>query len=56
MKWKQNQVQKYIDALEANMIDNVEIMKDLTDQDYDKMRFPLGLVIKIKQKLSQMSH
>ena len=44
-------MQKYINALEEHMIDDVEIMKDLTDQDYEKMGFPIGLVIKIKQRL-----
>lgn len=42
---------KFITALEEAMIDTVESMKELSDQDYKDMGFPIGLVNKIKKRL-----
>jgi len=38
------QMEKFITALEDNMIDTGESMKELSDQDYKDLGFPIGLV------------
>lgn len=45
------QMEKFINSLEDNMLDTVESMKELSDQDYKDMGFPIGLVKKIKTRL-----
>ena len=45
-------MEKFITSLEDNMLDTVESMKELSDQDYKDMGFPIGLVNKIKKRLS----
>ena len=45
------QMEKFINSLEENMLDTVESMKELSDQDYKDMGFPIGLVKKIKARL-----
>ena len=46
------QMEKFITSLEDNMLDTVESLKELSDQDYKDMGFPIGLVNKIKKRLS----
>ena len=45
------QMKKFINLLEDNMIDTVESLKELSDQDYKDMGFPIGLVNKMKKRL-----
>ena len=45
------QMEKFITALEDNFLDTVESLKDLSDQDYKDMGFPIGLVNKIKKRI-----
>ena len=45
------QMEKFISSLEDNMLDTAESMKELSDQDYKDMGFPIGLVKKIKTRL-----
>ena len=44
-------MEKFIVVLEENFLDTVESLKDLSDQDYKDMGFPIGLVNKIKKRL-----
>ena len=39
------QMEKFISVLEENFLDTEESLKDLTDQNYKDMGFPIGLVI-----------
>jgi hypothetical protein len=39
------QMEKFITVLEENFLDTEESLKDLTDQNYKDMGFPIGLVI-----------
>ena len=39
------QMEKFITVLEQNFLDTEESLKDLTDQNYKDMGFPIGLVI-----------
>ena len=45
------QMEKFIAVLEENFLDTEESLRDLSDQDYKDMGFPLGLVNKIKKRL-----
>ena len=51
MKRTPEQMEKFINSLEDNMIDTAESLKELSDQDYKDMGFPIALVTKIKKKL-----
>ena len=51
----EEQVQPYISALEDNMIDSAESMKELTEENYEDMGFPNTLVKKIKLRLKELS-
>ena len=51
MKRTPEQMEKFINSLEDNMIDTAESLKELSDQDYKDMGFPIGLVNKIKKRL-----
>ena len=42
---------KYIVQLENNFLDTVDSLKELSDQDYKDMGFPIGLINKIKKRL-----
>ena len=46
------QMERFITALEDNFLDSVDSLKDLTDDNYKDMGFPIGLVNKIKKRLS----
>lgn len=46
------QMERFITVLEDNFLDTVESLKDLTDENYKDMGFPIGLVNKIKKRLS----
>jgi hypothetical protein len=45
------QMEKFIAVLEENFLDTEESLRDLSDQDYKDMGFPIGLVNKIKKRL-----
>ena len=45
------QMQKFISALEENMVDTVQDLRDLTDDDFKQMSFPIALVNRIKKRL-----
>ena len=45
------QVEKFISLLEDNWLSTAESLKDLSDQDYKDMGFPIALVTKIKKRL-----
>ena len=45
------QMEKFIAVLEENFLDTEESLRDLSDQDYKDMSFPIGLVNKIKKRL-----
>ena len=51
MNRRPEQMEKFISALEDNMIDTVQAMKELSEQNYRDLGFPIGLVNKIKQRL-----
>lgn len=42
----------WIVKLEENFLDTVESLRELGDQDWKDMGFPIGLTKKIKQKIS----
>ena len=42
---------KYIVQLENNFLDTVDSLRELSDQDYKDMGFPIGLINKIKKRL-----
>ena len=46
-----DQMERFITVLEDNFLDSVESLKDLTDDNYKDMGFPIGLVNKIKKRL-----
>lgn len=46
---------KFIKKLEDEMLDTVDDIRNLSDADWNSLQFPLGLVNKIKQKLSEGS-
>lgn len=45
-------MERFITTLEDNFLDTVDSMKDLTDENYKDMGFPIGLVNKIKKRLA----
>ena len=45
------QMEKFIASLEGEMLDTVDSLRDLSDQDFKDLGFPIGLVKKIKQRL-----
>jgi hypothetical protein len=46
--------QKFLQALDDNMIDTVEAMRDVTDDQWkNDLKFPVGLINKIKKELEQ---
>ena len=51
MKKTPEQMERFINSLEENMLDMAESLKEVSDQDYKDMGFPIGLVIKIKKRL-----
>ena len=51
MNKRPEQMEKFISALEDNMIESAQDMKGLSGQDYKDMGFPIGLVKKITQRL-----
>ena len=51
MKKTPEQMERFINSLEENMLDTAESLKEVSDQDYKDMGFPIGLVIKIKKRL-----
>ena len=44
-------MERFINTLEENMLDMAESLKEVSDQDYKDMGFPIGLVKKIKARL-----
>ena len=42
------QMEKFIASLEGEMLDTVDSLRDLSDQDFKDLGFPIGLVKKIK--------
>ena len=45
------QMERFITVLEDNFLDTTESLKDLSDDNYKDMGFPIGLVNKIKKHL-----
>ena len=54
MKKSEAQFAKFISALEDNFIDTTEAMKELSDQDYKDMGFPIGVKNAVLKKLSTL--
>lgn len=52
MNKKPETFQKFVDKLEEEMFDDVESLKDITDDQWSTMKFPMALVNKIKKALS----
>ena len=44
-------MEKFIASLEDNMLDTADSLRDLSDQDFKDLGFPIGLVKKIKQRI-----
>jgi hypothetical protein len=47
----QSTFQKYINELDSQMFENSEDLREVSDEQWKQMDFPLGLVNKIRQKL-----
>ena len=45
-------MQKFVDILEENFLDEEEQLKEVTDDQWAQMKFPIGIVNKIKGHLS----
>lgn len=52
MKKTPDTMEVWIVKLEENFLDTVESLRELGDQDWKDMGFPIGLTKKIKQKIS----
>lgn len=46
---------KYVKKLEDEMLDTIDDIRSLTDDNWNQLQFPMGLVNKIKQKLAESS-
>ncbi len=47
------EIEKFIATLEDNFIDSAEALRDITDEQWrNDLKFPVGLVNKIKKQLS----
>jgi len=51
MNKKPSDFQKYIDELDNQMLESADDLKDVSDEQWKQMNFPLGLVNKIKKRL-----
>lgn len=51
MNKKPSDFQKYIDELDNQMLESADDLKDVSDDQWKQMNFPLGLVNKIKKRL-----
>ena len=48
------EIEKFITILEENFIDTAEALRDITDEQWrNDLKFPVGLVNKIKKQLTQ---
>ena len=46
-------MEKFISALENDFIDTVEQIRDLSDEQFKQLGFPIGLVNQIRKKLTE---
>ena len=45
------QMQKFVDILKDNFLEDEESLREVTDANWKEMNFPLGLINKIKKHL-----
>lgn len=46
-----DQMQKFVNILEENFLEDEESLREVTDANWKEMNFPLGLINKIKKHL-----
>jgi len=49
---KPSDVEKFVESLEGNWIENVGAMKQMDDSQWKELSIPMGLVNKIKENLA----